>query len=413
MRTLKILLSSYAVKPHSGSEPGNGWNFFVNLQKRNDLEVWLVTELEFKDIIIEECQKLGIDYSKIFFCDIGEKGRKLCWKQGSWSFYFYYDQWQRKVLKLAKKLHHKNNFDICHHNNMCGFRELGYLYKIPDTKFIVGPVGGVGNANLRLIYINYGFKSFSIELIKKVLNYINYRLPKVRNAVNRSDFFISAYPETTRIFKKIYDVPMVSIPETLTPGFKIDTRAFENNYKNNKYMIIIAKNVPRKFIKFAIKVFQKSQTDHSLYIFGEDPENKLNNYKSDISQPTVGINYFGFINKNELQNVMVNSKALLFPSLHDANPGAIMESLSFGVPVICFDKWGASSLISDNLYKISEKNSYKIIQRDYINTIQVLCRKEVNINKRIEHGNKFREIYSWDSNLNKIEDIYKQVAIDI
>ena len=413
MPPIKILLSSYAVKPNSGSEPGNGWNFFVNLQKRKDVDVWLITEIEFKDSIVKECKSLGINESRIHFCDIGDTGRKLCWDQGNWFFYIYYLIWQKKVLKLAKGLHKKINFDICHHNNMCGFREMGYLYHLKDTKFVVGPIGGVGNANLRLLLSNYGFKYFFIELVKKILNWINYRLPKIKNVIKNSDVAISAYPEVKVIFEKIYNINMPSIPETSTENDEITTEIYDNEFHNKDYFIIIAKNVPRKFLKLGIAAFRESNTNHSLFIFGDDPLNQLHEYKSNINSPNVGISYFGFIEKDKLQSILLNAKGHIFPSLHDANPGAIMESLSFGVPVICFDKWGASSLVSDDLFKISEKNKYDQILFEYKKNIKNLSKTKINKNQRALNGNKFRAIYSWDSTIEKIVKIYKKISPSI
>ena len=101
----KILLSAYAVKPFSGSEPGVGWYFFSSLAMDNELDIYLITEEEFKDQILEESKRLGFDKEKIFFVNVGKEARKKYWNQGDWSFYIHYDQWQKKVLKLAEKLH--------------------------------------------------------------------------------------------------------------------------------------------------------------------------------------------------------------------------------------------------------------------------------------------------------------------
>ena len=155
---IKVLLSAYAVRPDSGSETGVGWNYFLNLSKINSLDVFLITESEFKDEIYQACIKNKIDFGRVYFLSIGKYARKLCWNQGSWLFYLFYYSWQKDVLKKCKILNHEYKFNIVHHLNMIGYREPGLLYKLAGPKFIIGPIGGIGNANIRYLKKYYGNK---------------------------------------------------------------------------------------------------------------------------------------------------------------------------------------------------------------------------------------------------------------
>ena len=95
---LKILINSYACSPHTGSEPGMGWNWCVNLAKY--CEVHVITEGEFKYYIEEALKALPQASNMHFYYNpVSEDVRKMCWNQGDWRFYKNYRLWQKKNFR--------------------------------------------------------------------------------------------------------------------------------------------------------------------------------------------------------------------------------------------------------------------------------------------------------------------------
>lgn len=139
---LSILINAYACSPHMGSEPGMAWNWCINLAKYCELHI--ITEGEFRDKIETTLPTLPQGKNMHFYYNpVSDEIRKMCWNQGDWRFYKYYKEWQWKTYLMAKDICQHRHIDILHQLNMIGFREPGYLWKIPNIPFAWGPIGGL------------------------------------------------------------------------------------------------------------------------------------------------------------------------------------------------------------------------------------------------------------------------------
>ena len=139
---LSILINAYACSPDMGSEPGMAWNWCVNLAKHCKLHI--ITEGEFRDKIEASLPALPQGKNMHFYYNpVSDEIRKMCWNQGDWRFYKYYRKWQWKTYETAMEICRNTHIDILHQLNMIGFREPGYLWKIPDIPFVWGPIGGL------------------------------------------------------------------------------------------------------------------------------------------------------------------------------------------------------------------------------------------------------------------------------
>ena len=170
MSKRKILISAYACSPYHGSEPGVGWNYIYNMS--NDFEIHVIVEkvkwekeiLKFK---AENCDEL----KNIYFYFIPKKRNKILRKIWPPSYYWFYNNWQKKAFKLAGKLESIHNFDIMHQLNMVTFREPGYFYKF-GKPFVWGPIGGLENAPFSYLTA-LGLKPLVYFGIKNIINYFD------------------------------------------------------------------------------------------------------------------------------------------------------------------------------------------------------------------------------------------------
>lgn len=73
----------------------------------------------------------------------------MCWNQGTWKFYMYYEQWERRAYEKAQEiiselkaesleLKEHREIDVIHKLNMICYREPGYLWKIKNKPFVWG-----------------------------------------------------------------------------------------------------------------------------------------------------------------------------------------------------------------------------------------------------------------------------------
>lgn len=196
---VSILVNAYACSPNMGSEPGMAWNWCVNLAKYCELHI--ITEGEFRNKIEELLPTLPQGKNMHFYYNpVSEEIRKMCWNQGDWRFYKYYREWQHKTYLIAKDVIKHNHIDIVHHLNMIGFREPGYLWKIEGVPFIWGPVDA--KEKFPVEYLDgASLKAKSFIRLKNFITGLQLRLSsRVRNAVDRASFVISASSESQKKF---------------------------------------------------------------------------------------------------------------------------------------------------------------------------------------------------------------------
>lgn len=80
---IRVLILAYACEPHKGSEPGIGWSWVMELAKRPEIEVFVLTRANNRSVIDNELLEMSSMQPNIQF--------------------FYYDLpfW---VLKIKKRL---------------------------------------------------------------------------------------------------------------------------------------------------------------------------------------------------------------------------------------------------------------------------------------------------------------------
>ena len=165
---MNILYIAYSCDPFHGSEDKIGWNIPWESAKNNNVIV--ITKMEHRETI-ENYIKRNNRNIHFFYVDIPNYYKKIF--NGS----FYSGRlsiWNKKALKLAQKICFDYKIQIVHQITPVEFRAVGKYYKIPNVKYIVGPIGGAEYMQKPLMkYISC--KERIIELIRYVFN-LYYRL---------------------------------------------------------------------------------------------------------------------------------------------------------------------------------------------------------------------------------------------
>lgn len=347
---ISILINAYGCSPNRGSEQGLGWCWISELAKY--CKVTVITESEFKDEINNELNKFYLKNNITFhFVDIGEKARKMCWNQGDWRFYYYYRLYQKDVYKLAQKLHKEAPFKIVHQLNMICYREPGYLWKLENTNFIWGPVGGFTNVPCSY-FSSLSLKKAIFYTIKNILNWgIASFVPRIRKAAENSSLIFSASKESQRAIEKFYNKKSILLNET---GFKPTSSNYEKIINVNKTsldILWVGRFIPTKLLSLALKSlsYLDPQLDINFHILG-DGNNKLELQnlakKLKISEKCI---WHGLVSKEKVQEHMQKADLLFFTSIVEGTSHAIMEAIANNLPILCFDTCGHGEIVNDKI----------------------------------------------------------------
>ena len=362
---LNVLINAYAVSPTWGSEPGMGWNWITNLAKYCNLHI--ITEGEWQEEIesamnsLENAERLHFHY-----INVSPEIREMCWNQGTWKFYQYYREWERKALDMAKEIIDQENIHIVHKLNMIGYREPSYFWKIEDIPFVWGPVGGYGATPVTYLWES-PMKVIVKEVIKNIINFIQFRCQmRVRKAMKRSSVVVGAYKETFEAIKHVYRQDVVLINET---GAFIDEQAQPHKSDNELFKLIwVGKYDMRKQLGIAIKTMAelKDKKNIHLYVVGTGNEEDVNRYKKMVEDLDLenNVHLLGKVPNDKTKQMMKEMDLFFFTSINDATSTVVPEAISAGLPVVCHDTRGFGVIVDERIgRKVAIKNPQNSIRQ--------------------------------------------------
>ena len=207
---MKVLVNCYACSPYKGSEPGMGWNFIRNLSQYQELHI--ITESKFKKDLDKYFQEHPEEKNNFTFYFIKRERHNILRKIYPPSYYWFYNRWQKKVLKLSKELDKTLHFDIVHQLNMIGYREPGYLYKL-GKPFVWGPISGFNITPWSLLP-SMGIYGCIFYFCRNLINlYQMHSSKRIKTAINSSKFLISATKDDHDKILELWKKDSIIIPE--------------------------------------------------------------------------------------------------------------------------------------------------------------------------------------------------------
>lgn len=341
----KVLISAYACHPGMGSEMGMGWNWVSRIALHHD--VWLLTEENRCAPVITEYIEHHPELRDSLHVIPVPRERYL---EGLWSHFYYltYMLWHKKAYQAALKLHNEVGFDLAHQLNMIGYREPGYLWRLP-VPFIWGPIGG--HAQFPWSYLPMlGVKGGWHYGLRNILNKIQMRVNRrVREAVRQSACLISATVEDQLAIEKYYGAESKLLNEQ---GCKAHVGEVVPGQGGDKVLHVVWSGLflPRKCLPLALRAVQMAAREIKvrLHIIGSGQcDGKWKGLAEDLEVNSL-CTWYGKLEHAQALEAMRQGDVLLFTSLLEGTPAVVMESLEMGLPVICHDICGMKTAINES-----------------------------------------------------------------
>lgn len=405
---LSILINAYACSPNMGSEPGMAWNWCVNLAKYCELHI--ITEGEFRNNIEKVLSTLPQGKNMHFYYNpVSDKIRKMCWNQGDWRFYKYYKKWQWTTYLMAKKICQHTHIDIIHQLNMIGFREPGYLWKIPDIPFVWGPVDA--KESFPTAYLQDA--SIKTKIFIRLKNLItHYQLkysPRVHQAAKRASIILSASSNSKLSFKKYFNIDSPLLNET---GCYIQMHSIINKAEKQTFDILwVGKLDFRKQLHIALQSVANTQNKRiRLHIVGGGNEIPYKNLSQNLHIEEQCI-WHGAVSHEQVQKIMQESDLFFFTSVAEGTPHVILEALGNNLPVLCFNTCGHGDCVNDSIgIKIGLSTPQQSIQE----FAQILNKLEKNrhlLQEMSEHCLQRQQELSWENKAIQMVELYKNTLL--
>jgi glycosyltransferase involved in cell wall biosynthesis len=229
----------------------------------------------------------------------------------------------------------------------CGFREPGYLWKLP-IPFFWGPLGGVQNYPWRFLW-QAGIRGAFSEGTRSIVNALQLRLSRrVRKAIRRSVVVMAANSATGRKLKKIFGVEPVVQLETGLPDIGEKTVAKENGTAVLK-ILWSGLFEHRKALQLLLCALAHvpASVQYELHVLGKGPLEKRWKNFADALGIADRVKWLGWLPHEEALAQYDWAHVFVFTSLRDTTGTVVLESLSHGTPVICLDHQGAADIVTN------------------------------------------------------------------
>ena len=398
-----------------GSEPGMAWNWCVNLAQYCELHI--VTEGEFRDRIEKVVGEIPQGKNMHFYYNlVSDRVRKMCWNQGDWRFYWYYRKWQKRTADIAREICRKESIDVLHQLNMIGFHEPGYLCKVSKElaiPLIWGPIGGLKQYPLSYAE-NAGWKvKFFLWLKNKLNSFHLHSGRRINEAFNQASFLISSIPDSYLAIKKCKGLESIIIPET---GTFICERQDDHDFSSSNFTILwVGKFDYRKRIDIAIKAVamaKESCPNIILKIYGTGSDDQIVNAKAithDLGMSDY-VTWAGNQPNEQVNEEMSKAHLFLFTSVNEDTSTVVLEAVSNGLPVLCFDVCGMSNVINESIGIRIPLTYPEQSLRDFAEKITYLYHHREVLRAMSENCATRAKELSWDNKAKQVVALYQKAV---
>lgn len=187
--------------------------------------------------------------------------------------------------------------------------------------------------------------------------------------------------------------------EFIKPNFEYINDSTDDFERDDSF-IFVGRLDGYKGIPFLMNAWKDIQRD--LYIFG-DGEYKDTVIETQKHNPH--IHYMGFRQQSEIFDYLKRAKALIFPSeLYEGFPMTLIESFSFGTPVICSDIGNGADIVKKAnagiVFGLGNKN-------DFQNAVAKIDEAFDNLSRNARKA--YKNHFTPEANYKELKRIYEKV----
>ena len=401
----KILLSAFACDPVTGSEPYVGWNWALMLS--DDYDVHVLTRSYSRALIDghSEASKLTFHFADYF----GTSQYNHQWR----FIKLYYVIWQALVVFKVMSLQARHSFALIHHVTYNNIDVPGFLWLVPQTRFVWGPVGG-GQVAPRSLAKVYG-KRWWKECVRGVLKASARYNPIIRGAVNRASIVLLANQETAdRMAGLRFRSKLISETAISLDGLADHPDAPRR--EGPVRVLWLGYVFARKGLVLAVEGFKRALESYSglpdieLVVVGNGEGLETARQLAERIGVADRISFLGAIPHAEVTRHLREADLFLFTSVQDTSGNVLLEAMREAKPIIALNHQGAKALVTGGGARLVEIGSYSDTVRGIGSAIVELAGDPV-LRQTMGRANlrEVRERHTWTAKRTQILEIYRDV----
>jgi glycosyltransferase involved in cell wall biosynthesis len=265
------------------------------------------------------------------------------------TFYLGYRLWQRRVYRLARRLHAERPFDLVHQVSFCGYREPGDCWKL-GIPFVLGPVGGTQPFPWRFLGELDALGGIR-EVLRNIVNACQLRFAiRVRRAMHSARAVMAANRAVARDLERNFDVT----PRVLLETGVSDVRTIPRPPRDPREPLKIlwaGRLRPWKALPLLLRALATlpPECQYVLRVLGQGPcEARWRRIAARLGVANC-VEWAGWSpdHKDQLPHYDW-ADVFAFTSLRDTSGTGLLEALAAGAPIIGLDHQGARDVMTND-----------------------------------------------------------------
>ncbi|GAB1268528.1 hypothetical protein NBRC116493_17810 [Aurantivibrio infirmus] len=403
----KILITAYDVDPYQGSESGFGWNFIFQASRFN--KVVAVTRQNNRRNIERFMTEnnIGCDNLEFQYFDLPYYLR--FWKSGARGAlaYFYIWQFSLALVYRWKKL----DVDIVHGLNFSSDSIPTFLWLL-NKPLVWGPINH--HEVIKLSYIaRYGFWSVFRDRLVWAVKLLEWNLdPFLYLSKRKSDVVLCG---NKSVIKRLKLAKKKSI--IFQSSGTVETKWQREEKGKNFVLILPARFTPLKGVDIALNAFKLflekigSSNNVKLILIGRGPsEDYLRNVARELDIQG-SVRFENWVSKDELKKYFLQASAMVYPS-HEGAGMVVVEALSLGLPIICFDNYGPGEMVDSSCgKKIPYSTFQKSIEDFSLALHEIYCDGDLLQSLSVGAYEKANAHYTWGVKGEQLRKVYANLIL--
>jgi len=339
----RVLLSAYACEPGRGSEPGVGWSWATELSRLGH-QVTVITRAANRRAIEQEASRFSQNISFLYY-DLPPWIQH--WRSCPGGKALYYVLWQWFVVQRVRQIFPSLPFDVVHHVTYVSARYPSFMAAL-GIPFWFGPVSG-GEVVPPRLRAGFSAGQKRREWLRDISNFLVALDPLMRRTFRQAERILVTRDTLGLVPGRWRHKGTVHLAIGLSEQDSTATNCQAKRSAHGFRVLYAGRLLEWKGVDIALHVIadvKQSYPGIRFTIVGDGPaKGKLAALSRELGLETV-VTWVGWLPQRAVVEHYACADVLLFPSLRDSGGMVVLESLAYGVPVLCTDLGGPGIMVN-------------------------------------------------------------------
>lgn len=402
---MNILYIACSCSPYHGSEDKIGWSVPIQSAEKN--RVFVITRESQRGYIEDYLAKNPTENIYFYYIDVPAYLYKLA---RGFAFTILLHAWNKRAMRLAEAICRKENIEIIHQITPVEFRSIGDYWKIPNVKYVCGPIAG--GQRTPKCFRPYLGKHRIKEDIRVFFNDLCRIKMQCNQQLSKCDTVLFANNETKDYLQKLLRKGQDG---RVTPDVSVginelcDDQVRAKRTKGKRIFLVAGRLIYLKGHSFLMDVLAQlpKEAEFECRIVGEGPEKLALEKKCRALGLDHKVTFVGQVPYAEMEREYMHADVLVFPSFREATGSVIPEAMAKAMPVVVMNKFGAATILNEETGWLYDGNTIEEAMQSLRNALLECIEKPDEVVKRGENARKRAELFTWEKRMANYQAIYE------